>query len=219
MNDFNFSLLLSKSGSSFDKSLPRLSRIVIFPALVETLLKASPIAKSCLSGVVLDNLSADKPNAFNASTASPDLLSTASPILSPISLKISAIWSPDTPAFSAANCQARSSWVDTRRDLAQRSVSVIWSEVDFSKAMPAALAATAAPAAATPTDEIAEPAALASLSICLRHFPDERSAFSIPATKPPTLAIRSIVRVPRDLLAIFSPKKTPLSGAHLAILF
>ena len=65
--------------------------MVVFSALVPILLSDSPIARSCLSGLTLDNFSADSPNAFNASTASPDLFSTASPILSPISLKISAI--------------------------------------------------------------------------------------------------------------------------------
>ena len=77
--------------------------------------------------------------------------------------------------------------------------------------MPAVLAATAAPAATMPIDEIAELAALTLSSTCLRHLVEERSALSIPATNPPTLAMRSIVRVPRDLPAILSPKKIPLA--------
>ncbi|MNO70550.1 hypothetical protein D3C76_614380 [compost metagenome] len=62
---------------------------------------------------------------------------------------------------------------------------------------------------------MAVPTAFALFSTSLRHFAELRSALSMPATKPPTCAMTSRVKVPNDLEAIFfsGQKKARRAGA------
>ena len=217
INCFNFSLLFSNNGSIFDKSLPRLSRILVLPAWLGIFCNASLIAISCLSGDCSESFLAERPRVSSAWAASPDLFKTASPTLSLMSLKISAMLSPVKPACSAAYCHDNKSCVDIFKDLAQRSASVTCWAVFLTMDNPAAPIPTAAVAAAAPTAMIAELTSLASFFTWSLHFWEALSALPMPWTNPPTLAIRSIVNVPSDLPAIaFSPgnKKPRRSEVH-----
>ncbi|MCY1444594.1 hypothetical protein D9M71_610740 [compost metagenome] len=160
------------------------------------------MANSCLSGDKAAKLSAESPSFLSPSIASPPPVMTASPILSPMSLKILAILSPLRPARSAAYCHCCRTPVPMPKDFAQRSVSVVAAAVFFSitsEAVPTPRVAVTTVARAPP---IFLPASSARACISFMRFSVTRPALSMPCSKPPMRAIKSSVRVPSERVAM-----------------